>query len=196
MNFAYNEYNHYFPLNDTNSNWFSRPFQIFGQFLAHMIFKTIAWFADAAMRPANERVPNSRHGSTKNPGLVSPPALIAHIRRRRMQIWGLVTIRELTRSIQSHSSLLLVSTLQVSSARIGTMTQNGKSSPSTTEAKSKTRSNCCKSKSYKFGGQNRLTAPAGKGGAKTAGCFVCNRCHMVYNNQTKAKACCLKKKGS
>ena len=76
------------------------------------------------------------------------------------------------------------------------MTQNGKSS-STTGAKSKTRSNCCKTKSYMFPismGKNRSAPPPPKGGAKTAGCFVCNRCHMVYNNQTKAKACCLKKK--
>ena len=79
------------------------------------------------------------------------------------------------------------------------MTQNRILS-SSTEAKSKTKSNCCKSKSYMFpvkgpGGQNRL-ASSGKGSAKTAGCFVCNRCHMVYYNQTKAKICCLKKKGN
>ena len=70
------------------------------------------------------------------------------------------------------------------------MTQNRRSS--STDAKSKTKSNCCKSKSYMFP-VNGL-APSGKGGAKTAGCFVCNRCHMVYNNQTRAKICCLKKK--
>ena len=74
------------------------------------------------------------------------------------------------------------------------MAQNGKSS--STEAKSKMRSNCCKSKSYKFSVSGNRSAPSGKGGAKTTGCFVCNRCHMVYNNQTKAKACCLKKRGS
>ena len=71
------------------------------------------------------------------------------------------------------------------------MTQNGKSS-SSTGPKSKARSNCCKTKSYVFPvstGKSSKPAPS----AKTAGCFVCNRCHMVYNNQTRAKACCLKK---
>ena len=75
------------------------------------------------------------------------------------------------------------------------MTQNGKSS-SSTGPKSKARSNCCKTKSYVFPvstGKSGKPVPTGKGSAKTAGCFVCNRCHMVYNNQTRAKACCLKK---